>query len=390
MIKEIALLSPIYVTFFWAIVFLVRKNDSDKPKSYLGVLMLVAFMLYCSHAVFFSGLYHFYSYIESVYILTMLSVYPLYFLYILFSTTDNPGIKKQVLHFIPALALGILSLLTTFLLNTDERIFYVQDTLVEKNLKGLNWNTIIGLKGHIFFISRAVFIIQVVIYAFMGIKIANLHNKRVANYYSNIEGKTLSWVRDLNIVIVLAAVAGIVFSFIGRSYFTHHSISLLIPSFIFSAILFGIGYNGNKQRPILEAIIEKSQHASETSSSKLSHETVLKKELIQLFEKEKIYKHCDLRITNVCESLNTNRTYISRMINDDFDMNFNEFVNKYRLREAKELLASHDNNLYTMEYIAEKSGFGSVASFSRVFKESEGLTPGKYREIQKSVKAQKH
>jgi AraC-like DNA-binding protein len=67
------------------------------------------------------------------------------------------------------------------------------------------------------------------------------------------------------------------------------------------------------------------------------------------------------------------------LINEEFGMNFNEFVNKYRLIEAKELLCSKNHNIYTNEHIAEMSGFGSAASFSRVFKESEGITPGNYR-----------
>ena len=61
-------------------------------------------------------------------------------------------------------------------------------------------------------------------------------------------------------------------------------------------------------------------------------------------------------------------------------MNFNEFVNHYRINEAKRLIQDSENELYTLDYIAEKSGFGSINSFSRVFKAFEGVTPGKYRE----------
>jgi AraC-like DNA-binding protein len=86
-----------------------------------------------------------------------------------------------------------------------------------------------------------------------------------------------------------------------------------------------------------------------------------------------------LRITSVSDSLKTNRTYISRLINDEFGVNFNEFVNKYRIEEAKKLLESNESKLFTMEHIAEKSGFGSVNSFTRVFKEFEGITPGQFK-----------
>ena len=78
MLKAIALLSPIYVTFFWSFVFLFQNGERKHPKTYLGLFMVLAFLLYCTHAIFFSKLYNLYSYVESLYLLTMLSIYPLY------------------------------------------------------------------------------------------------------------------------------------------------------------------------------------------------------------------------------------------------------------------------------------------------------------------------
>ena len=133
------------------------------------------------------------------------------------------------------------------------------------------------------------------------------------------------------------------------------------------------------QREIFEQLNEHEERDGDKEIPAPS-ENDLKTRLLKLFEHDKIYQINDLRISTVCESLLTNRTYISKLINDEFEMNFNEFVNKYRVEEAKQLLLSSENNKFTMEYIAQQAGFGSVASFSRVFKEIEGTTPGKYRE----------
>lgn len=380
MIKTIALLSPIYVTFFWSFVFLVqKKGERNHPKIHLGFFMILAFLLYCTHAIFFSKLYTLYSYFEGVYLFTMLSLYPMYYIYILLRTSEDAGIKTQFKHFLPAIILSILSLTSTFFLSPEQRIFYVQDILIHKNLRGINLSSIIGIKGHIFFIARLIFLIQVIYYAFNGIKKVHKHNIFVTNFYSNIEGKTLNWIRDLNIVILFVAVASISFVFIGRSYFTRNEVSLLIPSFIFSFVLFEIGFKGNQQTEVLEKIVIDENLTLDFEEIKIETEDKLKPQLIALFENDKIYKYPDLRITNVSEYIGTNRTYISRLINDEFNMNFNEFVNKYRIKEAKQLLASEDYQSYSIEHIAEKSGFGSIASFSRVFKEVEGTTPGKFR-----------
>ncbi len=382
MIKAIALLTPIYITSFWSFVFLIQKGKHSYPKIYLGFFMVLSFLLYCTHAIFFSELYNLYSYFESLYLFTMLSVYPLYYIYVLLRTNADAGFKPQFRHFIPAIVFSILSFVTTFFLSPEQRIFYVQDVLIDKNLKGIHLSSIVEAKGHIFFVARLIFLTQIVYYSFNGIKLVNKHNKTIANYYSNIEGRTLNWIRDINIVILFVSVASICFVFIGRSYFTRNEISLLIPSFIFSSVLFVIGFKGNQQTEILENQLEEKD--LDIEFEEINTEDKLKTNLIDLFEKSKIYIHPDLQITTVSESIGTNHTYISRIINEEFDMNFNEFVNKYRINEAKQLLCCKSHSAYTMVYIAEKSGFGSVASFSRVFKEFEGVTPGKYKTAQRS------
>ena len=377
MIKDFAILSPIFVTLFWAVVFFAHNGERDRTKNHLGVFMMFAFLLYCTHAVFFSNLFILYAYLEGLYIFTMLAVYPMYFIYILSVTTEKVTLKKKVTHLIPAFVLSAVSIVMTFILTKEQRIFFVQDTLIDKNLKGLNWNSAIGIKGHIFFISRIIFLLQVVYYAIAGIKVANRHNKRVENFYSDVQGKLLNWVRDLSIIIPIVGVASIVFAIIGRSYFTRNEVSLLIPSAIFSIILFEIGLKGNQQLQINDELFEGFDPTGE--EIKVSQKEQLKNNLIRLFESDKIYKQTDLRITTVSECLKTNRTYVSRLINEEFNINFNEFVNRYRVKEARELLNSRNNYLYTMELIAEKSGFGSVNSFTRVFKELEGVTPGQFK-----------
>jgi AraC-like DNA-binding protein len=99
-----------------------------------------------------------------------------------------------------------------------------------------------------------------------------------------------------------------------------------------------------------------------------------------LFKNEAIYKNPDLKITQVSELLHTNRTYISKHINTEFSCTFSDFVNRYRIEEAKRLLTSESSKGYSLNYISEKSGFGSMGSFMRVFRDMEGITPGQYRE----------
>ncbi len=379
MIKAIALFTPVYVTLFWSLVLLPQKKPGNKAKSTLGLFMTVACLLYISHTIFFHKFYHLYSYVETLYIAASLALYPLFYAYI--CQLANKIQKKGfvLLQYMPAIIIASASLLLTLLLHPEERIFYVKDALIEKNLKHLNIQTFVGLKGTVFLISRIIFIVQTLFFLVLGIRVANAHNQSISNYFSDTEGRKMSWVRVISIIVLILSVAGIAFALIGRSYFVKNEIFLLIPSLLFGTIFFMVGFKGNQQVSVPAEFVADEGLKTEFERVGAEKKDVLKKQLVELFEVTKIYRHTDLRITTVSSSLNTNRTYVSRLINDEFGINFNEYVNIYRIQEAKQLLSSKDNMAYTMEYIAEKSGFGSVASFSRVFKEFERITPGKYR-----------
>ena len=378
MVKSIALLLPVYVTLMWALVFLLQKRTAGSANRVLGIFMLTATMLYLCHAIFFHQLYHLYSFIDSLYLLTLLSLYPLFYAYILKVTNQPIDTYRYMINFLPAIFLSVIALMLNFALTPDERVMYVKEILISRNLKGLNILTVVGMKGVIFLIARIVFIGHAIIYLLLGIRLANKYNKQVNDYYSNTEGRNMNWVRNLSITILVVSFFAISLALIGRSFFTHHPLSLLIPSVVFSTIYFLIGFYGNQQQLSKDNLLI-SKDASDLDEISSSQEKKLKSKLVSLFENEKIYRQSDLRIITVSEALQTNRTYISRMINEEFGVNFNEFVNQYRVQEAEQLLRQKENNTYTLDYIAEQVGFGSGNSFTRAFKEYKGLTPGKFR-----------
>lgn len=379
MLKDIALFSPIFATLFWSLIFFIQIGKTDKSKINLGILMLMAFILYISHAIFFNNYYKIYSYIEFIYIFSRLSLYPLYYFYLLSLSTNKIVSKQQLIHFVPALVFSIAIFIITMILTPEEQVIYVKGILVNKNIKQLNLSSLVGVKGLIFLVSRVIFIIQVSYYLIKGIIVANKYNRQIANYYSNTEGINLNWVKFLNIAFLIISLSSITLTFIGKSFFTQHEAFLLIPSGIFTVFLFIIGFNGNRQIQ-LHAEFRVEELISDSKEIKNYQNEILKNQLVQLFEEDKIYKYSDLRITSISETLKTNRTYISKLINEEFKMNFNEFVNEYRIIEAKKLLLDKNHNLFTIEHIAEKSGFGSVNSFTRVFKAVVGMPPSIFKE----------
>jgi len=67
------------------------------------------------------------------------------------------------------------------------------------------------------------------------------------------------------------------------------------------------------------------------------------------------------------------------VINRRFEQNFFEFINKYRVAEAKKLLEDPDHAQSTMIDIMADAGFNSKATFNTFFKKLVGSTPSQYR-----------
>ena len=107
--------------------------------------------------------------------------------------------------------------------------------------------------------------------------------------------------------------------------------------------------------------------------------------LQELFEVEKIYRRKGLTNQDVCEKLGTNRTYLTKIINDNYRKGFVEYLNGYRVQEAKELLKAQNEGgeyaNYTIQAISEMVGFVSISAFYGAFKLIVGVTPAEYKRV---------
>lgn len=76
--------------------------------------------------------------------------------------------------------------------------------------------------------------------------------------------------------------------------------------------------------------------------------------------------------------------YLSQVLNAHFGMNFFDFINSYRIRESRKLLADPGNGRRTILDVLLESGFNSKSVFNTAFKKHAGMTPSQYK---KSVRA---
>ena len=99
--------------------------------------------------------------------------------------------------------------------------------------------------------------------------------------------------------------------------------------------------------------------------SKVVHEVVT----------QKAYANPELTLTDLARQLDTNSSFLSKVINTGFEKNFNDFINYYRVEEVKQNLQTEVAGQVTIMSIAYDAGFNSKATFNRAFKKFTGKNP---------------
>ncbi len=95
-----------------------------------------------------------------------------------------------------------------------------------------------------------------------------------------------------------------------------------------------------------------------------------------LFELDKVYQEPAYSRADLAKELNVSETIVSRVINLHFQKSFPQIINEHRVEDAKRMLAQTDAAMTT---VAEETGFNSIATFNRVFKDVTGVSPSDYR-----------
>ncbi|TKG94984.1 AraC family transcriptional regulator [Puteibacter caeruleilacunae] len=156
---------------------------------------------------------------------------------------------------------------------------------------------------------------------------------------------------------------------------------LLTSSFIFTIGVWAI------RIPVFSPYLEEIGGIAKPEPQKKYARSTLKEDeseyiwssLKQLMEEEKVYRNPLLRLNDVAEKLNSPLPHVSQVINEQQGLNFLDYVNQYRVEEAKQLLVSEESKSLTILAIAYEVGFNSKTAFYTSFKKVTNMTPSEYK-----------
>ncbi len=262
-------------------------------------------------------------------------------------------------------------LLASSLSSWESYLIYMNNNLHNSELTDINSKILAYLyKG-----SRAFHLLQIVIYNFLTIRFILRVKSSIDNSFSNLDVYQTRLFYTVTISFILfMSIPGFYVTLIGRTPLNTNGILLFYVCLLFTILYLILTIIGLIQVPTTEDIENNSLDIEEIHLNDLNE---IEKNLKLYFTTEKPWLNPHLNIWDVAKEIGTNRSYISKVINDNIGCNFNQYVNAFRVNEAKKLL--HKTPEIPIAEISELSGFGSLNSFIRIFKISENCTPSKFK-----------
>lgn len=129
--------------------------------------------------------------------------------------------------------------------------------------------------------------------------------------------------------------------------------------------------------------IRQSMDTSQSEISEtVSHGNDTKAEILQrlkeINDEQRVFVRKDLSLNELATMLHTNKTYLSEIINRQFGMNFNDYINQLRITEACRIIMDPASDRLSYDQIAEQCGFSSKSTFYAAFKKVTGMSPAAF------------
>lgn len=251
---------------------------------------------------------------------------------------------------------------------------------------------------------KVLFVVQVGLTAYFGLRLLKKFKQKTENFYSNTKHLALQNIRVTLFFMAAIAILSSITMILQKDIFDNNHDLIVVPSLLYSLIIFGVCYAAYKQSFSIRELAQDEMMTTEEAKAEQEEidQIMLETSVVSTIEtdknlltdpkydelyykmehllnKELLFKETDLSLKDLATKLGTNRTYVSRIINEKANTNFSDYINTYRIVHAKELLSADNDEQMSINEISTAAGFSNIGSFYRIFSKKEKTTPLKYR-----------
>ncbi|MEO1051004.1 MAG: helix-turn-helix domain-containing protein [Bacteroidota bacterium] len=301
---------------------------------------------------------------------------PLLFIYV--NVLVKPGIKLWVhsFHFIPFLY-QVVSMLYYFYLNDGVYGILVNRGFIQHQGPAPFNICYYGLI--LAFFSC--------LYPLISLYLLFRHRRNIQNEFSYIEKINLDWLRNWIIISITGFFISFTIIWVAQYDWVDYLTSFQTVAIMVTVNVIIIGFYGLRQSTIFSNVpaqvmapdSEPKEEKYKSSTLRQPESEELAQKLRSYMEEEKPYLSSQLNIETLAAKLGMTRHDLSQVINEQFGVNFFNFINQYRVDEVKRRITDEKNGHLTLLGIAMETGFNSKSSFNQIFKKFEGVTPSEYK-----------
>ncbi|MEM7360036.1 MAG: helix-turn-helix transcriptional regulator [Pseudomonadota bacterium] len=276
--------------------------------------------------------------------------------------------RSDCLYLLPALAYLAYSLLTFFSWETAEKVAYVNDyhELIAPSLP----HVLEAVRGIVF-----------VVFGILALREILHAQQQTHDRYSNIEKINFVWLGALVAAFMilrtwtlLVVALAFVLPDLGPEFFNVMGLS---GNYLMFAIICWLIFFSLTRASIFAGKFSNTRTPNDPQEYEVDPALTHKIELHM--QENKPYLEHLLNLEQLANQLSLHPRALSLAIKHNFNTNFYEFINTYRIQEAKILIEDPAYPNRTMIDILGESGFNSKATFNAFFKKLEGMTPTQYR-----------
>lgn len=181
-----------------------------------------------------------------------------------------------------------------------------------------------------------------------------------------------------------------VFQYTASYYNLIHDFFLTLFLFLFTYLLlrsspvFGMEHSESSiEQKIIEIVLPSEEKTRNLQIELTDEQIQLYSQILdRLVNEEKIYLDPELSLNRLAEISGIKPRLLSQFIQFKFQKKYIDFINSYRVSEAKKILKEQNTTLYA---VALDSGFNSESTFYKIFKDLTSLTPKQFREDVKNI-----
>ena len=270
---------------------------------------------------------------------------------------------KDLVHFVPTLAL-IIYFIPIYALPVEVKLQKMFN--VDQNFAS-TLNVIVAIKAT-----------SLLIY---GILTFRIYLNSLKNN-SKLSRQILKWKRNMSVLNLTYALSYIVYAFILATkvvFMRGNNVMLYSQIVLLASIVLYVAYTAYVQPRIFSKKYLFDQLLKyQKSGLNEGFSNDLKEQLLFMLNEEKVYKINNISLDLLSDKLSTTRHNISQVINEHFEINFFNLINKYRIQEAQEIFKEDWQKNLNIIDVAYEVGFNNKVTFNKAFKEVTKLTPTQF------------